>query len=133
MIFVDSSFLIAGLIERDSRHETAMQLAEMLRGRRLVTTNHVRGETWTWICSRARHALAIEMLDGLDNPNGHIGVRQVSEELEKEALDWLWRHDERIYSFVDATSFAYMRARRITDVLAFDGDFSAAGFNELRP
>lgn len=73
------------------------------------------------------------MLDGLDNPNGHIGVRQVSEELEKEALDWLRRHDERIYSFVDATSFAYMRARRITDVLAFDGDFSAAGFNELRP
>jgi uncharacterized protein len=133
LIFVDSSFLIAGLIERDSRHETAMRLTETVRGRRLVTTNHVRGETWTWICSRARHSLAIEMLDGLNDPDGHIGVERVSEELEKEALNWLRAHDERIYSFVDATSFAYMRARRITDALAFDGDFAAAGFNELRP
>ena len=43
------------------------------------------------------------------------------------------RADERRYSFVDATSFALMRRRRITDALAFDGDFSAAGFVELRP
>jgi predicted nucleic acid-binding protein len=26
-----------------------------------------------------------------------------------------------------------MRQRRITDALAFDGDFTAAGFIELRP
>jgi predicted nucleic acid-binding protein len=42
------------------------------------------------------------------------------------------RHDERKYSFVDATSFALMRALRLREALAFDGDFSAAGFNELR-
>jgi predicted nucleic acid-binding protein len=34
--------------------------------------------------------------------------------------------------FVDATSFAIMRALRIREALAFDGDFSAAGFVELR-
>jgi predicted nucleic acid-binding protein len=133
LIFIDSSFFIAGLIERDSRHETAVRLSELVQGRQLITTNHVRGETWTWICKKARHPLAIQMLDGLDDPNGHIRVDRVSEELEKEALHWLRRHDERVYSFVDATSFAYMRARRITDALAFDGDFAAAGFNELRP
>ena len=52
--------------------------------------------------------------------------------------DDLWiqrlrRHDERVYSFVDATSFAVMRQLGITEALAFDGDFSAAGFIEVRP
>ena len=52
---------------------------------------------------------------------------------EREAWDWLRRHDERVYSFVDATSFALMRRLRIAEALAFDGDFTAAGFLELRP
>lgn len=52
----------------------------------------------------------------------------VSEELEDEALRWLERHDERPYSFVDATSFAVMRARGIREALTFDADFVAAGF-----
>jgi predicted nucleic acid-binding protein len=37
------------------------------------------------------------------------------------------------YSFVDATSFAVMRRRRIREALALDGDFNAAGFVEVRP
>ena len=57
---------------------------------------------------------------------------RVSEALEREALAWLRRHDERDYSFVDATSFALMRSLRINEALAFDGDFTAAGFVELR-
>ena len=48
------------------------------------------------------------------------------------ALRWLRQHDEREYSFVDATSFALMRSLRIREALAFDGDFAAAGFIELR-
>ena len=55
-----------------------------------------------------------------------------SPEQETEALRWLRRHDEREYSFVDATSFVLMKALRIRDALALDGDFSAAGFQELR-
>ena len=62
-----------------------------------------------------------------------IAVERIDEELEAEAWAWLRVHDERPYSFVDATSFALMRRKRIADALAFDGDFAAAGFNELRP
>jgi uncharacterized protein len=133
LIFVDSSFLIAGIDEQDPRHEVALDLLDKVVGNPMVTTNQVRGETWTWLRRKRWHGLAVELLDGLAEKEGHIGVRRVSEQLEDEALHWLRRHDERIYSFVDATSFAYMRERRITDVLAFDGDFTAAGFNELRP
>lgn len=73
------------------------------------------------------------MLDNLDDPDGHVGVSGVSEQMEAEALLWLRQHDEREYSFVDATSFAFMRSKGIDEALAFDGDFAAAGFVELRP
>jgi predicted nucleic acid-binding protein len=54
------------------------------------------------------------------------------DDLEDEVVRWLRRHDEREYSYVDATSYALMRRLRIRDALAFDGDFAAAGFTELR-
>ena len=57
----------------------------------------------------------------------------MSEKLERAAWEFLRRRDERKYSFVDATSFALMRSLKIGDALAFDGDFAAAGFTELRP
>ncbi len=60
-------------------------------------------------------------------------IVHVDEATEADAWVWLRRHDERTYSFVDATSFAVMRRRRIGEALAFDGDFSAAGFTEVRP
>ena len=55
----------------------------------------------------------------------------VSQALENEALRWLRRHDERPYSFVDATSFATMRAMHIRDALTYDDDFTAAGFKRV--
>jgi predicted nucleic acid-binding protein len=99
----------------------------------LVTTNHVRGETWTTLCRKLWHGKAVEFLDSVGEAGQHVQVVSIAPDLEADALDWLRRHDEREYSFVDATSFAYMRARGIQEALAFDGDFAAAGFAELRP
>lgn len=98
----------------------------------MIATNHIRGESWTWFCRKRWHRKAVEFLDALAG-NSHVAVDFVSQELEDEALQWLRRHDEREYSFVDATSFAFMRAKGIEEALAFDGDFAAAGFVELRP
>jgi predicted nucleic acid-binding protein len=62
-----------------------------------------------------------------------VSLYQVDPQGEQDAWAWLRRHDERTSSFVDATSFAVMRRLRIARALAFDGDFAAAGFIELRP
>ena len=62
-----------------------------------------------------------------------ISVVLVDESVDLRAWEWLRRHDERSYSYVDATSFEIMRRERISEALAFDGDFSAAGFVEVRP
>jgi predicted nucleic acid-binding protein len=53
----------------------------------------------------------------------------VGEVIEDEALRWLLRHDEKAYSFVDATSFLVMRDTGIREALTFDADFAAAGFS----
>lgn len=130
MIFVDSSYWIALYYPRDAHHAESARLLEDVP-RDLVTSNHVRGETLTFLRRRLGHSLAMHFLERLDRTDT-ARVVFVERELEREALDWLRQHDERPYSFVDATSFALMRSLGITQALAFDGDFAAAGFDELR-
>jgi uncharacterized protein len=131
MIFVDTSFWVALRNRRDANHEDAKALLRRHADSTLVTTNHVRGETWTYLRRRAGHSSAVGYLDALEL-SLRVQVMQIDSAQESEALRWLRRHDEREYSFVDATSFVLMRESRIRQALAFDGDFSAAGFVELR-
>lgn len=132
MRFVDTSFWFSLQDRLDRRHGEAAALAAGQRRQRLLSSNHVVGETWTIIRRRLGHGAGVGFLDRLQAlPN--LEVAHVDEALETEAWAWLRRHDEREYSFVDATSFVLMRNRRIREALAFDGEFAAAGFFELRP
>lgn len=131
MRFVDTSFWIALQIRRDAHHAAARQIWQG-QHEPLITTNLVIGETWTWLNRRLGHYAAVDFVE-LTDRSPRVTVRRVDEHVEREAWDWLRRHDERVYSFVDATSFALIRALGIFEALAFDGDFSAAGFVEVRP
>ena len=131
MAFVDSSFWIAEAITRDTRHADAAALAGRLRETRAVTSNLVLGEVWSLLSRRLGHFHARSWLDRVHTELALV-VERIEPELEEEAWTWLRRHDERPYSFVDATSFVLMRKLRIREALAFDGDFAAAGFVELR-
>ena len=77
------------------------------------------------------HAVAVGFLDRVERVPS-LEIVGADERVERDAWAWLRRHDERSYSFVDAVSFAVMRGRRIREALAFDGDFAAAGFVEVR-
>ena len=130
MIFVDTSFWIAYYNIRDLQHGDAVELLRRSAGTQLVTTNHIRGETWTFLRRRTDYPLAMRFLDRLEHST-QVRTVFVSERHEGEAVKWLRRHDERPYSYVDATSFAVMRAMHIRDVLGYDADFVAAGFRRL--
>ena len=132
MIFVDTSFWVALRLRRDGRHEEALSLLDDHGSSSLVSSNHVRGETWTFLRTRGGQRDGVAYLEMVER-TPRLQIAFVGEELERDALDWLRRHDERPYSFVDATSFALMRSLGIREALAFDGDFAAAGFVELRP
>jgi predicted nucleic acid-binding protein len=130
MRFVDTSFWVAYRFRRDAHHDEAVALW-IDRSQPLITTNHVIGETWTFLRRRIGHQEAVRFLETATH-SPRLSITHVDEATEAQARAWLTRHDERAYSFVDATSFAVMRRDRIGEALAFDGDFSAAGFVEVR-
>jgi predicted nucleic acid-binding protein len=132
VIFVDSSFWIAQHLSRDRRHVDAGALAEQHGSGRLVTSSAIMGETWTFLRRRVDHRVAMGWLDRVASA-ANVRIERIDDGLEADAWAWLRVHGERPYSFVDATSFALMRKLHLEDALAFDGDFAAAGFNELRP
>lgn len=130
MRFVDTSFWVALFFAGDDRHRAARELWAQRPGA-LVSTNHIVGETWTFLRRRRGHGDALRAVTAIQQ-SAQVTVVRVSEATEDEAWAWLRRHTDREYSFVDATSFALMRRRRMNEALAFDGDFTAAGFVELR-
>lgn len=131
MRFADTSFWIALALRRDRHHEEARALWGS-RDEPVVSTNHVMGELWTFLRRRDGHRAA-RNAHRLIGRSTLVDLIRVPEDAEDDAWRWLERHDERPYSFVDATSFAVMRRRGLLEALAFDGDFSAAGFVEVRP
>lgn len=131
MRFVDTGFWFALQVGSDERSPVAQELWQE-NGEPLVTSNLVIGETWTLLRRRVHHEAAVLFLDLIDQ-SPRASTLRVDADVEDEAWRWLRRHDERVYSFVDATSFALMRRLRIREALAFDGDFAAAGFVEVRP
>jgi len=130
MTFVDTSFWVALQFRDDANHRTARTLWARPR-EAMLTTNHVMGETWTFLRRRLGFHPALEFFKAATRIAA-LTMIHVEDAAEREAWNWLARHDERSYSFVDSTSFAVMRRRRVREALAFDGDFSAAGFVELR-
>jgi predicted nucleic acid-binding protein len=131
VIFADTSFWVALRNGRNPRHEEATAELRLHGDRGIVTSNHVRGETWTYLRRRAGHGAAVAFLGSLER-SPRVRILSVSEKQEGEALRFLRQRDEREYSFVDATSFVLMRSLRAREALAFDGDFAAAGFIELK-
>lgn len=131
MRFVDTSFWIALQVPRDRHHQDAAALWEQERGA-LVTTSLVAGETWTYLNRKAGHRAAIAFRRAALELRT-LQIVSIDEGTEDAAWRWLERRNDRAYSFVDATSFVLMRRLRLREALAFDGDFSAAGFVEVRP
>ena len=123
MIFVDTSFWAALGNATVARHDTAKKLW-ISKTPVVVTSNHVLGETWTQLNRRCGHRAAVAAA-GI-RYSTVVRVEHFTAELEEQAWEWLARHDEREYSFVDATSFALMRNKKIRDAYAIDGDISAA-------
>jgi len=134
--FADTSWWVAWSLPGDARHDLALKLLTNLgRTEQVLTTNLIVGETWTFLRRKDSHRSAVALLDRITTleESDRLVVHGVTVEQEQAAWDWLRKHDERVYSFVDATSFRVMRDRRLREALTFDNDFAAAGFVEVRP
>lgn len=128
---MDSSFWYALSAPDDLHHTQARELFARHEPSGLITSERVLEELWTLLRRRKGHKTAVRVLDGLQTSK-RLRRHAIDDATASAAWEWLRRHDEREYSYADASSFALMRRLRLTEALAFDGDFSAAGFIELR-
>lgn len=126
---VDSGAFFAIAAPDDSHHQSA-RLAFARAAHEsipLFTTNFVVAETYALFNSRRGPHVARAWLRDL-----RLGVVRVTEADEAAARELLLRHDDKAYSYTDATSFAVMTRLGVRLALAFDQHFAQHGFDLLR-
>ncbi|MBM3811141.1 MAG: PIN domain-containing protein [Acidimicrobiia bacterium] len=128
-IFVDTGAWFAAQVVDDAHHQEAASSLRGLIARPivLVTTNHVVGETYTLLRVTRGYDAGRKFLDSLEQTKRLERVF-INQDLERRAFAILDKYRDHDFSFVDATSFAYMRAERIRHAFAFDSHFAVCGF-----
>ena len=128
-IFVDTSFVLALINERDQYHEQAQQLSLKFEQSPLVTTVAVLLEIGNALANGfKKEAKAIISL--MRNSN-RVEVVELDVGTFEKALDMYETFDDKAWGLVDCISFVAMQERGLIDVLTFDRDFTAAGFNPI--
>ena len=126
-VFVDTSFVLALVNERDQYHNQAQKLSFKFEQSLLVTTVAVLLEIGNAMASGFRRE-ANALISLLRNSN-RVDVVELDARLLEKALQLYEKYDDETWGLVDCISFVVMQERGLTNVLTFDGDFSAAGFN----
>ncbi len=126
MIFVDTSFWIAFRNEKDVNHERACRMMqEFFRLReQLVITDHIFAETHAYFVRSTLKRKQI-MTDLLNNPV--VRNMAIGPEDRNLALKWLRERDDKVWSYVDALSFAIIERNGIQAAASFDAHFGQPG------
>ena len=127
-VFVDTSALYALLDADDADHVRARQAFEGLRDVELRTHAYVVVESVALVSRRLGMVAADDLIDRLLPV---IEVVPVDAPLHSLALTAFREAGSSAISFVDRTSFAYMRLRGIETAFTFDADFARAGLRTL--
>ena len=126
-LFVDTSFILALINERDQYHDQAQRLSFNFEQSFLVTTAAVLLEIGNALASAFRKE-AITIISLLRNSD-RVEVVDLDTGLFEKALEMYAKYTDKTWGIVDCISFVVMEERGLTNVLTFDGDFAAAGFS----
>jgi len=131
-LFVDSSAWYALADADDKYHSSARAfLSQALEVyTRLITSNCVVGETYTLIRTRLGYREAWEFI-ARARSSSRLEVIFINEVMESEAYRLLRKFQDQDFSYVDGTSFALMRERKIEEAFTYDEHFSVTGFIKL--
>lgn len=127
-VLVDTSAIAATLNRKDENHEQARTTLQSARNHsdRLFLTNFVVAETYGLVNVRLGPHHARAWLRENTMP-----VERVTPEDERRAEEILLGHDDKAYSYVDATCFAVMERLDVEVAFAFDDDFEQYGCRSL--
>jgi predicted nucleic acid-binding protein len=123
---VDTSAVYALLDRSDANHARAAQALRTLHQQRgePVLTNFIVAETHALLLSRLGAGLARRWLAAIVWP-----IERVTPDDEAAAREIICGHEDKTYSYTDATSFALMQRLRIRSAVTFDRHFVQFGFD----
>jgi predicted nucleic acid-binding protein len=133
-LFVDSGAWIALRSRRDQYHAAADRAFRAAVERRipLVTTNLIIAEVFRLTLFRAGREPALRAPDRID-ASPSVTVHFATSDDHVAGRRWLERLAPQPVTYTDAVSFAVIESTKCTNVLGFDADFSAAGFELWTP
>lgn len=131
-VFVDTSAFVALRNESEAEHERARAaLSDLIgAGATLFTSNYVFAETYTALLVRVGREEAVEWGRRF-RAGAAIELVRVEPEVEDEAWEILERHGDKLWSYVDATSFALIERDGCGEAFSLDTHFSQRGLRVL--
>jgi uncharacterized protein len=128
-IFIDTSYIIAIINERDQYHNQALNLANLYLDHPIVVTDSIILEIANSL-SRRYKTEAIQVIEEFLSSEDVEVVRLTIDTFEQAFNLYKTRQDKE-WGLVDCISFTVMKDRNISRVLTFDQHFTQAGFQML--
>jgi len=128
-IFIDTSFIIALINERDQYHTQALDLSDRYIDQTLAITDAILLEIANSLARRYKNE-AIEVIEQFLNSED-VEVIRLTHEIFDRAFELYKTRPDKEWGLVDCDSFIVMQDRHIREVLTFDQHFAQAGFQIL--
>ncbi len=125
-VFLDTSYLLALVRNRDARHEAALIASEIYTGP-FLTTGLVLVELANALSLPSYRPTAVAVIDRIRADRKTHIVSFDSEGMEK-ALALYKERPDKAWGLVDCFSFVVMREGEVKTALSFDEHFKQAGF-----
>ena len=128
-LFIDTGALVATNLPRDQFYQRSREAWSQLSDStvRLYSSDAVFQETMVLLHHRTGPGSAIRWAE-VHLQSKLISWLPVDVQVRKASLPWMKKFADQAVSFVDATSFVFMRQENIRHVFGFDRHFVTAGF-----
>jgi uncharacterized protein len=129
-VFIDTGAFFAVKIKTDKNHETALKFFNFVLENKpfsFVTSDFIIFETVTLFKSKINILDAIK-IGKFFRESENIRIVKITDELISNAWDIFDKYDDKEFSFVDCSSFAFMKKHNIKKAFTFDNHFKQFGF-----
>ncbi|MGI8670087.1 MAG: type II toxin-antitoxin system VapC family toxin [Aridibacter sp.] len=131
-VFLDTSYLVALIIEKDENHEKAVELSLKIEQNeiQIYTTQAIILEIGNSLSKLKYRQSAIGLIDFLRSDSS-ISIITLDTELFDAAFELFSNRSDKEWGLIDCASFIVMQEQEITDALTADEHFVQAGFRAL--
>jgi len=130
-LFVDTSFLLALLNQRDEHHAAAVKVSRRFpECRELWSTEAILLEIGAALRATSQRRIAVRIWDDFHNDR-RCHVVPISGLLLKRGMDLFRNRPDKAWSLADCTSFVVMSDHHLAEALTCDQHFVQAGFRAL--